>query len=383
MRRIPFADHFAIPWAAGRSWLLEGTNPYEISVAELADTAINESGLSAVLPDETDLFQPLINLFIYLPFILIPYRISRAIWVTLSLLATGLSVILAIKLSGWKLSFIERTVIILMYTFWLPGAFSIITGQLTPIIILIFLFSITLIMNGQDTTAGFLLALTFGSLLTSIIILLFLTIWAVSMKKWTLLKAYFAGLAFILVLSWLLLPSWFMDWLSIIIPKLQNLAWVQTPLLTIAALLPGIEKFLGIFLHVMLGVFLLIQLITVVKESRQKFVWKLFIIFIIAFLFNLQPSMAHLLLVLPALIFVFRFWVERWRIFGRLLSMGIILLLSIGSWLLALPDLQITEQDSTTILMVGLPIIVLVSMLWIRWWAFRIPKFESEKKFNA
>jgi hypothetical protein len=378
MKHIEFTDHFAIPWTAGRTWLLEGKSPYDTSIPDKAETAIAESGYSAVLPDEKLLLQPLINLFLYLPFSLIPYGISRAVYATISLLATGLVVFMALKLSGWNLSFTERIVIILLSTLWLPGAFSIINGQLTPILLAIILFSITLIMNGQDTTAGFLLAITFGSLFTSIFILLFITFWVIASRKWKVLKAYFAGLAFIIALSWLLLPSWFMDWLNLIIPKLQDTSWVRNPLMTFSGILPGIENFLEILNHSLLGVLLLLQLIMIFRKSEQKFVWRLFIIFIIAFLFNIQPSMAHLFLMLPAAFLIFRFWVERWHTFGRVLSFGVILLVTVGSWLLILPEVRLTQQDSSNILMNYLPIFFLVGMFWIRWWAFRIPKFETE-----
>lgn len=378
MKHIDFTDHFAIPWAAGRTWLLEGKSPYEISVPEKAEAAIADSGYSAVLPDEKLLLQPLINLFIYLPFSLIPYGISRAIWVTISLMATGLIVFLALKLSGWKLSVIERAMIILLGTFWLPGAFSIINGQLTPILLVIILFAITLIRNGQDTTAGFLLSITFGSLFTSIFILLFLSFWVIAIRRWKVLKAYFAGLVFFLVLSWLLLPSWFGDWLNLLVPKLQDISWVQNPIMTFSKILPGIENFLTIFLHSLLGVLLLLQLITIFRQSEKKFVWRLFIIFIIAFLFNIQPSMAHLYLLLPAPFLIFRFWDERWHTFGRVLSLSVFILVTVGSWLLVLPEVQLTQQDSSHILMIYLPLFFLVGMFWIRWWAFRIPKFETE-----
>jgi hypothetical protein len=376
MQRISFTDQFAIPWASGRAWLLEGTNPYDQSVVQLAEEAVAESDYSAELPSAEVLLQPLINLFFYLPFSLIPFEISRAIWVTLSALLTGVSVFMALKLSALKVSLIEGLILLILGTFWLPGAFSILSGALTPVVIMLILLSVKMIMNGQETAAGFLLALTFGSMLMTGIILLFLIIWAISVKRWTLIKAYFAGLLFILIISWLLLPSWPLDWLNNIINYTQDFDWVRTPLIALAALLPGIYDFLTISLHALLGIFLLIELITVVRKTGQKFLWKLFTIFIIAFLFHVQVTFAHLLLLLPGAYFVFRFWTERWRVYGRLLSWGVILLMTIGSWLLVLPEISFTERVNLPVLIIILPITIFVSMLWIRWWAFQIPRLD-------
>lgn len=376
MQRISFTDQFAIPWAAGRAWLLQGTNPYDQSVVQLAEEAVAESDYSAELPSGKVLLQPLINLFFYLPFSLIPFEISRAIWVTLSALFTGVSVFMALKLSALKVSLIEGLILLILGTFWLPGAFSILSGALTPVVIMLILLSVSMIMNGQETAAGFLLALTFGSMLMTGIILLFLIVWAISVKRWTLVKAYFAGLLFILIISWLLLPSWPLDWLNNIINYTQDFDWVRTPLLALAALLPGIYDFLTISLHALLGIFLLIELITVVRKTGQKFLWKLFTIFIITFLFHVQVTFAHLLLLLPGAYFVFRFWTERWGLNGRLLSWVVVLLMTIGSWLLVLPEISFTERVNLPVLIIVLPISIFVGMLWIRWWAFQIPRLD-------
>ncbi|MDY6846601.1 MAG: hypothetical protein SVP52_05645, partial [Chloroflexota bacterium] len=77
MQRVPFEDYFVLPWAAGRSWLLEGVNPYDASINQIAEEAISESVYLAKLPVETVLLLPMLDLVFYLPFSLIPYEISR------------------------------------------------------------------------------------------------------------------------------------------------------------------------------------------------------------------------------------------------------------------------------------------------------------------
>ena len=50
--------------------------------------------------------------------------------------------------------------------------------------------------------------------------------------------------------------------------------------------------------------------------------------------------------------------------------------MSVGSWLLILPDVAFIEENHIPVLMIGLPIIIFIGMLWVRWWAFRIPELD-------
>jgi len=68
MSFVPFLDEFALPWAAGRMWLLDGESPYSQSAIQDAESAIDESNFLGVLPDSQVLRHPLLNLLFYLPF---------------------------------------------------------------------------------------------------------------------------------------------------------------------------------------------------------------------------------------------------------------------------------------------------------------------------
>ncbi len=41
MKQFAYEDQFVIPWAAGRTWLLEGTDPYDGEVIQLARSTLN------------------------------------------------------------------------------------------------------------------------------------------------------------------------------------------------------------------------------------------------------------------------------------------------------------------------------------------------------
>jgi hypothetical protein len=378
MSRIPFADEFALPWAAGRLWLLGGESPYALSAIQEAASAIDESTFLASLPDSQVLRYPLLTLVFYLPFSLMPYTAARVIWMTILAICVGLIGFFGIQLSGWKVSAIKQFGAILLIVFWLPGAMAILAGHLAPIIIVLLLAGIYLVVNGQDTTAGLLLSLTFSVFPSSGLILIVLLIWGISHRRWSLLSGYFSGVIFLLVISWLVMPSWFMEWAAVMLETYQGWDWVNTPMMSLAALLPGIALPFSIFLNGALIVYSIMLTITIMGQTGRVFNYKLFTVFIIAYLLHVQPSIFLLLLTIPALFMVFRSWSERWGLFGNLLSWGVLVLIGVGSWLLVHSTLDFTQIDYGPFLTIGYPLLVLLGMIWIRWWAMRIPMLPYE-----
>lgn len=374
MKKVPFEDHFAIPWAAGRGWLLEGISPYADDVTQIANHTLSESTYQAQLPEIEVLTDPILNLVFILPFSLIPYEISRAIWVTAILLCIGLIGYFGLRLSGWKISFPERIGMIALVVLWFPGIQTIIMGQSSPIIILLILVGISAILSEQDTLAGFVLALTFGSLPTTALILLLILVWSISRRRWSIIASFFFGLAFLFIISLMLLPSWPLDWLGVLLNTYQNWDWVRTPVMDLAALLPGIANYLSIALHAVLGIYLIALWITLLGKSDSEFTWNALALLVVAYLFHIQSSIHQLLIVIPALFLVFRLWSERWRVFGHGLSWLLMLGIVAGSWYFAAPEFAFTDDARFGALIVGLPLLVFAGMVWIRWWALKIPK---------
>lgn len=378
MSRVPFVDEFAMPWAAGRAWLLLGESPYEASVTEMALEAIDESPYQATLPDAPAFTKPLLTLVFYLPFSLIPYTVSRVIWMTLLSLCVGFVGYISIRLVGWKVSTLAAIGVVLVVVSWLPSVTAIISGHLAPLIIALMMLGVYLITDQQDTTAGFILALTISSFASSGLILLLLLVWSISTKRWSILAATLSGFVFLTTLSFLILPSWFMSWASVLIGVVQEGAWFSTPLMQLAQLLPGIASFLQIFLHALAGIYALYMLITAFGQTGRPFIYKISGFFIIAYIFHIQGSIIYLPLVIPAMVLVFRFWSERWGKLGQWVSWIALVAVGAGSWLMIYPDVNFSAPIDAPLLTIGYPLFVLLGMVWIRWWALSIPKLPYE-----
>jgi len=379
MQRVQFEDHFVLNWAAGRAWLLEGINPYdETEILQRAEEAVEGSHFLATLPDETVQFNPFLNLVFYLPFSLIPFQISRMLWVMTLTIAILLIGYMSLLITNWKISTTAKIIILLSGLLGVPSIATIITGQLSPIMILFMLVSLYLFLQGQDNAAGFILALTSGSFyIAGLVIILFIT-YAIIKRRWSLITAYGAGLAFLIIVSLLLIPTWPRDWLIIVVENYENLNLVQTPLMTLASLLPGIEDFLSILLHIIFGTFYIFLLIRLRSKSERIFVWNALAVLVVVSLLNIRGSVAHLFLLLPAILLVFRFLTERLGLFGRIITWIFIVLLVTIPWYASLPVEMITVSSSLSTMVIWLPILVIIGMNWIRWWAVKIPKLPFD-----
>ena len=75
---------------------------------------------------------------------------------------------------------------------------------------------------------------------------------------------------------------------------------------------------------------------------------------------------------------VFRFLTERLGLFGRIITWIIIGLLIAIPWYASLPVEIIKVSSSLSSVVIWLPILVIIGMNWIRWWAVKFPKLPFE-----
>ncbi len=380
MRQVPFEDHFVIPWAAGRVWLLDGGDPYSDQVIQLADQTLVNSAYQGQLPTKSVLKDPIMNLIFTIPFSLLPYEVSRAVWVVVVFASIGLIGFFALKLSGWKVSMYESGGTILLLAAWFSSIQAALMGLLSPIVILLILAAIYAILKKQDTLAGFLLALTFGSWQVSILLLLLLMIWSITRRRWQILIAYFAGLAFLWAITLILLPSWPLDWLGVMIVNYSGFSWIHTPLIYLAKQLPGIGNYLSIGLHAGFGIYLIVLFISIMGKTGREFTWKILAFLVLVYLFDVEANIHQVYLVLPAIFLVFRFWAERWKLAGHVLSLALIVLTTVGSWFLAGPQYSLTDSIGFGVFIVGLPLFAFAGMVSIRWWALKVPQLPFERQ---
>jgi hypothetical protein len=50
----------------------------------------------------------------------------------------------------------------------------------------------------------------------------------------------------------------------------------------------------------------------------------------------------------------------------------------VGSWLLVYPEIDLTKTTNLSWIFIVYSLVVLLGMIWIRWWALELPKLPYE-----
>ncbi len=370
--KVHVRDEFAGRWMAAGLWLNEGLSPYSDEVTVQAQSILEKRGYDTRFVNDVRFIEPAYNLMLYLPLSFLSFNTARAIWLTLIELAIGASIFFSIKLIGWKLRPVEMILLIVFSLLWYPGLKSILFGSPTPINIFIIILAIYLLLNKQDTPAGFLLASVFISIEISLLLTIYLIVWSLSQKRLSVLWSFLAGLAFLGVISLILFPGWFAEWFRVFLIVNPGFSWINTPLMRIAKALPGIETLLLYVLHIGVFLYMLYEWFTVLDKTGKPFVWKTLLTLLLIYLFNTRSQAAYLAILLPALFLIFRFWSQRWRIFGKIAMWVVILSFGIGYWFVFFEKGGWFLPDPSVIILL-LPLVVFIGLNWIRWWALSQP----------
>ena len=127
-------NDFFVRWLGGREYLLNGTNPFDRSVAEMAQQAMFGRLATEADKDQAYFAYPLYTLYFFWPLSLMPYPQAQAVWMTLlQFMLLGITA-LSIMLSGWRPPKWLLIVTLLWGIFFYNGARAIILGQFSIVV---------------------------------------------------------------------------------------------------------------------------------------------------------------------------------------------------------------------------------------------------------
>lgn len=371
-RVFPFQDQFASNWIAARDWIDDGTSPYSEVVSSEIKAWLQENGFDTLNPKTLIFSAPAFHLLPYLMFGFLDYSLSRAIWMLIIEIALFVSILICLKISDWKVHPVERGILVLVGLSWYPSVKAILFADPIPIFILCVLLAFWLATKEHGTAAGLLLAFTTMVVEVSILFAIFLIIWRLTRRDNSMLIAYLSGIAFQLVIAWILFPGWFQEWFSIMIQLYPGTSIFSTPLMRFAYLFPGAFGPLITILHLSVLLVLLLEWFGAFGKKGLITVWKGAMTLTLLYLINVQSQPSYLFLLFPGLFLFTRFLSERWKLFGKILSWFLILLLTASIWISFFQKGAWNQVEPSFVLLL-MPLVVFLGMHWIRWWALQKP----------
>jgi hypothetical protein len=209
--KFPGANDFFVRWLGGREYVQHGTNPFDRSVAEMAQTAMFGRLAQPEDKDEAYFAYPLYTLYFIWPLIYAPYAWAQAIWMTLlQFMLLGVT-LLALRLSGWQPPQWLFWLTVFWGIFFYNGARAIILGQFSILVALALLLGLWAIKNRYEGWAGIFLSVTTIKPQMVFLVVVFLMLWSLTHGRWRVILSFGASLLVLTASSMLLVPTWPLD----------------------------------------------------------------------------------------------------------------------------------------------------------------------------
>ena len=377
-RFVPGAEWFFLRWSGARAFLFEQIGPYSTEVAQrVQEVAYGRRALSSeytyVLND------PFHIVLLYTPLALLhDFTLARGIWMLVSEAALAGTVLLAFNLSEWQP---PRWLYISLLGFGLFGYYSLsglVTG--TPAILLAFLYLYILLAlrSGSDELAGALLFLVAYQWEVGALFFLFILVFVFANHRWKVLAGFGMALVILLALSLLSYPGWGLPYLLAVISawlRGANMAFGQIA----SAWLPDAPFSIGRLTALIVGGIVFLEWLAAVQAHFRRVVWTACLSLAATPLlgFAIFPS-SHVVLILPVVLILALVW-ERWRrhrVWMSLLILSLALLIPFGMYLRSVYIYSPLYLDLLAILP---PIMTIVGLYWMRWWAVRSPRTWADQ----
>ena len=315
---------------------------------------------------------PLYSGILFAPFALVGnYVVSRALWMTfLEFVVVGM-VVLSLRLARWQPKPWLVGMLILMGLFWYHGLRAIINGNAILVVSLCLLWAFWSIGRGQDVVAGFALAFATIKPHVVILVLVFILLWAFSHRRWSLIGWTFGWFFFLVLLGIFFIPDW----------PLRN-AWElmkfseYNPALTLGNALvewwPGIGRQLNWILTAVLVVVLGIEWWLAWKKDFDHFLWTACLTLVAGQWVGIPTDPGNFGILFLAMVLVFSIVKERWGRGGDWIILGLMVLITVGPWVLFIRTLDYSYQPiQDAIMFVPVPLFTLIGLYWVRWWIIR------------
>jgi hypothetical protein len=373
----PGGNDFLSRWMGAKSWLVDGLSPYDPEVSLRSQEVIY--GRPARPEDGEDIAHfvyPLPAMIFFGPFGLLPYNEARTIWMTILEICLPLLTWMGISIARWKPS---RSLLVLLVAFsiiWYHGFRAVILGQFAIIEAVLIAGGLLSIQREQDGIAGILLALSIAKPQMSFLLLPFVILWAISRRRWILVLSTLGSIILLIGISVLLLPGWILDWIQQVLSYPGYTETVLPPVEIVANLFPTISTWIiwlgtGIFI-----LYLLWEWFLAFRKDDPWFQWTAAMTVLITNLIVFRTATTNYLAMVPGMMIVFSVIVDRWQKRGAITVAILLLVLLVGLW--ALFILTVDGNLENPVMYMPLPIFMLLSLWWIRWWYIRPTRLPLE-----
>jgi len=370
----PGGNDFLSRWAGARYFILNGWSPYSSQTTEKIQNMAY--GKAADEGQDKMLFvYPFYSILIYAPFSLIGnYALARGLWMTVLQIALLLIAGSSLSLTKWKPPSWLLTLILIFSLLWYHGFRPTINGNGSIMVALFIVLALISMRNDRDIAAGGWFALSTIKPQMVVLVIPLAIFWAIARRRWLFVISFFSTMGLLLAVFSALIPNWIVQNLNQVLAY-PGYTLSGTPGEIFTEWMPGIGERLGWFLTIILIVVLLIEWRFSLGQDFTWFYWTTCLTLVITNLIGIRTATENYIAMFAVLILVFSLMVKRWKRYGGWLIMLNMLVLFIGLWAIFLFTIQYRDQPiQTSILFFQLPVYLILTLYWLRWWAIRPPR---------
>lgn len=376
--RFGGGGEFYMTWLGGRAFIFDRIEPYTAYIpAQVQDLVYDRAARAGEEPYILDIPFPI--LLIYFPFSLLPDpHTARAIFTLLCELALFAFAFLSLRLAEWNAPRLFSALFIAFCVFNFYAYQAVL--EAAPVILLGLCYAAMLfaLRAEMDELAGALLALSFFQWEAGgpFLLLVMLRVFYESRRR---VLAGCAMLAFILLaISFLTYAGWIIPFLNAAVNNLRADFGFSTRVI-FDHIWPGNGSRIAWALTILLFIVLACEWSIARGADFRRFYWASSLSLAAAPLLGFRSEMENLSVLILPLAFVLAVAFERWRHIGNVLIFFLLLLLFSTPWVIYLVALPRYGRIAEEILFLFYPVLTVIGLYWMRWWALRPPRTWADQ----
>jgi len=364
----PARSDFVARWEGGRAWVREQLSPYDPEVSRRAQERVyGREANTARDEDPQHFLYPFPSLVIFAPLGLLDFGTAQAVWMSLIELALFASTLLWVSSLQWKWSNGMAAVTLAFSVLWFPAFAALVQAQFAAVEALLLAGSLAAIRHNRDAIGGLLLAACLFKPQLGMGLVLYVVVWAIAVRRGALLGWFITGSVALAGVSLILEP----DWLGGMTRQIIDYAALPVSLSPMARLAEALG--FGVFATLLLSGVCVLYLVWEWRDSlkgdERRFLWTIAMTQAVVLLLAPFGIAANLVTLMLPLVVVLEAWNARQ---GRSIEWPaaiLLLLVAAFSWGVSLGTLDAGQPSPW--LTLGMPLVVIVGLFWVRWWTTR------------
>lgn len=369
----PFPGHndFLSRWEGARAFFEEGLSPY----SEQASLNIQNRiyGRPVIENEDPGFFvYPFYTVFITWPTVYLDYAWASAMWMVLLEVCLLAALFLILDMYLWRPSHVLLTMLLLWSLFDYFAARGLFLGQPSHVVYLMQVLTLWALFKGRDDLAGIALAISTFKPQMGYLIVPFLLVWALTMRRWRFVGVFSAVFGGLMLASFIAQPDWFGDWIAQVrlYPEYTSAAYPDTgsPVWIITQYYLGLGNMGEWALNLVFILPMVWVWYTVLIEGKQeRFLWAVMMTLTVTHLVALRTATPHFVVFNLMILFYLR---QLARSRHNMAVFAIIIGLFVFSWAQFFVTVQGRSSLEHPSLFLPLPFVMFM-LLWLTrhlWW---------------